>query len=41
MSRRRGPRRNIAANSNMIINKWYAQFGEIRYYADCSEMMQL
>lgn len=24
--------RYIEANSNMIINKWYAQFGEIRYY---------
>ena len=41
MSRRRRPRRYIEANSNMIIYKWYAHFGEIRYYADCSEMMQL
>lgn len=24
--------RYIEANSNMIINKWYAQFKEIRYY---------
>ncbi len=24
--------RYIEANSNIIINKWYAQFGEITYY---------
>ena len=24
--------RYIEANSNIIINKWYAQFGEIKYY---------
>jgi hypothetical protein len=24
--------RYIEANSGIIINKWYAQFGEIRYY---------
>lgn len=24
--------RSIEANSNMIINKWYGQFREIRYY---------
>lgn len=24
--------RYIEANSNIIISKWYAQFGEIRYY---------
>ncbi len=24
--------RFIEANSNTIINKWYGQFGEIRYY---------
>lgn len=24
--------RYIEANSNVIVNKWYAQFGEIRYY---------
>ena len=24
--------RYIEANSNVIVNKWYAQFEEIRYY---------
>lgn len=24
--------RYIEANSNIIINEWYAQFGEIKYY---------
>lgn len=24
--------RIIEANSNIIINKWYSQFGEIKYY---------
>lgn len=24
--------RYVEANSGIIINKWYAQFGEIRYY---------
>lgn len=24
--------RYVEANSNIIIDKWYAQFGEIKYY---------
>ena len=28
--------RYIEANSGIIINKWYAQFGEIRYYCQAN-----